>query len=177
MGIVSNISLEVIWIQCIWLQLLTAKPACFMKKRIRCWQEYKSNCHPWHFHFSFSRQGEFWCLGLSGRRAQLSCRHSAVPKARRCQEYWKQKQTGSSFSTANVLSIVSGAMIWLSQSPLSIYCILCSWTYIARPVTMEEQDLGLLPRLRLENLRHYLDWKPKNTQDIIPIYENRVMIQ
>lgn len=90
MGILSNISLEVIWIQCIWLQLLTVKPVWFMKKRIQCWQEYKSNCHPWHFHFSFSRQGELWCLGLSGRRAQLSCWCSAVPKARRCQKYCQQ---------------------------------------------------------------------------------------
>lgn len=44
---------------------------------------------------------------------------------------------------------------------------------MASPVTVEERDLRLLSRLRqLENLGHYLEWKPKHTQYIMPIYEN-----
>lgn len=177
MRILSNISLEVIWIQHIWLQLLTVKPVWFMKKRIQCWQDYKSNCHPWHFHFSFSRQGKLWCLGLSGRRAQLSCWCSAVPKARRCQKYCKQTQTGSSFSTVSVLGTVCGAMLLLSQRLLSITAFYATEYILQAQPLWKNKILGCYQSLRLENLDHYLDWKPKNTQDIIPSYENRVRIQ
>lgn len=132
MGILSNISLEVISLEviCIWLQVLTVKPACFMKKRTQCWQEYKSNWHPWHFHCSCSRQGELCCLALSGRREKLSCWHAECTPGQliHCSTSSKEMsetQTGSSLSTANVLSIVWGAMLWLSQS--SFYAAEHTW--------------------------------------------------
>lgn len=134
MGILSNISLEVISLEviripCIWLQLLSVKPAHFMKNRTECWQENKSNCHPWHFHSVLADKvssGALHCQAgenssaADTQTARLGCWYSAVPQARRCQKHWKQTQTGPSFSYANVLSTIWGAMLWLSQSPFSI---------------------------------------------------------